>query len=210
MEKTRLFSENNRQGCQNCSPRVQGDLLKNFFGKKLFFYFIIGHWASFFVISTKFLSVGSTVLLSVCQLHQFVLKFFVSKNFFSQQFWILIANLSVFVQVFFNQVDDTVFYESERSIWRQTIVLTKFFISFFILREHWTKKNGFFGGKQLAGLSNLLTICQGNPLKSFFVQIGSFFAHHWHLTDFLSGFSTKTSLRCRQNCFVSVHCNNLW
>ena len=116
------------------------------------------------------MSVGQSVLLSVCQLHQFVVKFFVSNNFFSHHFRILIANLSVFVQMFFNQVVDTVFYESESSIWRQTIVLTIFLYLFFILLEHWTIKKGFFGGKPINRFVNLLTISQGDPLNSFFFE----------------------------------------
>ena len=35
-----FFSENNRQGCQNCSPRVQGDILQGIFFRKKFFFFI--------------------------------------------------------------------------------------------------------------------------------------------------------------------------
>ena len=47
-----------------------------------------------------------------------------------------------------------------------------FFLSFFfILLEHWTIKKGFFlVGNQLTGLSKLLTISQGDPLKSFFFE----------------------------------------
>ena len=155
------------------------------------------------------MSVGPSVRLSVCQLHQFVVKFFVSNNFFSHHFRILIANLSVFVQIFFNQVDDTVFYESERSIWRQTVVSTKFFISFFILLEHWTIKKGFFGGKPINRFVKPAYDFSRRSFEELFLRKGSFFALHWHLSNFFSGILTKNSVRCRQNCFVSVHCNKL-
>ena len=63
------------------------------FGKSSFFIFIIEHWTSSFCHFDEFLSVGLSVLLSVCQLPQFVVKFFLSKNFFSHHFRTLIANL---------------------------------------------------------------------------------------------------------------------
>ena len=51
-----------------------------FFEKVLFF--IIGHWATFVCHFDEILSVPMSVLLSVCQLDQFVVKK-VSSNFFS-------------------------------------------------------------------------------------------------------------------------------
>ena len=129
------------------------------------------------------MSVGPSVLLSVCQLHQFVVKFFVSNKFFSHHFRILIANLSVFVQIFFNQVDDTVFYETERSIGRQTNVLTKIFISFFILLEHWTKKKGFFGAKPISRFVKTANhVSKMIFWRSFFLE--KFFIHHLALSEF--------------------------
>ena len=157
------------------------------------------------------MSVGQSVLLSVCQLHQFVVKFFVSNNFFSHHFRILIANLSVFVQIFFNQVDDTVFYESERSIWRQTIVLTIFLIFFFHpSRTLNDKKRFFFGGKPINRFVKPAYDFSRRSFEELFLRKGSFFALHWQLSNFFSGIPTKNSVRCRQNCFVSVHCNKLW
>ena len=67
-KKSRLFSENNRQRCQNGWPRVQRDFLQRiFFSKKFFFYFSIGHWANVFCHFDGSLSVPLSVLLSVCQ-----------------------------------------------------------------------------------------------------------------------------------------------
>ena len=48
-----FFSENNRQGCQNCSPRVHGDILQGFFFEKFFFIWSLGIDRHLSVISTK-------------------------------------------------------------------------------------------------------------------------------------------------------------
>ena len=180
-----------------------------FFGKSSFFYFIIGHWASFFCHFDKLLLVGLSVLLSVSQLHQFMVKFFLSKTFFSHHFWTLIANLLVFVQSFFGTVDETVFHESEGSIWGQTSVLEnfcKFFHSSWALNE---KLTAFPVAKLLAVSPKLLTTCQGDLLKRFFLNM-CLFCSSLTLERNFSGISTKTSLWCCQNCFQSVHCNTLW
>ena len=72
----------NRQICDICLPRIQEHFLKKFFLKK-FFFFIIGHWATFVCHFDEILSVQMSVLLSVCQFDQFVVKKFLSDNFFS-------------------------------------------------------------------------------------------------------------------------------
>ena len=48
-----FFSENNRQGCQNCSPRVHVDILQGFFFRKVFFIWSLGIDRHLSVISTK-------------------------------------------------------------------------------------------------------------------------------------------------------------
>ena len=59
----------------------KGLLCREFFPKN-FSFFIIGHWATFVCHFDEILSVPMSVLLSVCQLDQFVVKK-VSSNFFS-------------------------------------------------------------------------------------------------------------------------------
>ena len=84
-----------------------------------------------------------SVLLSVCHLDQFVVKRF-CLIFFLHQLQTLIANWSVFVRIFFGQVDDTAFYESKVSIWRSKNVLPNlclFHLSFADLEQ---KNQGFF------------------------------------------------------------------
>ena len=84
-----------------------------------------------------------SVLLSVCHLDQFVVKRF-CLIFFLHQLQTLIANWSVFVRIFFGQVDDTAFYESKVSIWRRKNVLTNlclFHLSFAYLEQN---NQGFF------------------------------------------------------------------
>ena len=91
-------SKNNRQICHNCLPRVQEDFVKIFFWKSSFFH----HWAlSGFCMSFQRKFVGPlSVLLSVCQFGQFVVKK-ISSNFFPHYFRTSIANWSVFVRIFF-------------------------------------------------------------------------------------------------------------
>ena len=130
------------------------------------------------------MSVGPSVLLSVCQLHQFVVKFFSSKSFFSHHFRLLIAILSVFVQFIFNQVDDTVFYESERSIWGHNFVLTKFLFVFFSCSSKPEQRiiGFFFVKNNRQNRHNCLPCVQEGFLKNFFWKV-SFF-HHFELSDF--------------------------
>ena len=106
-----------------------GIFCRKVFLTKFFFFFIIGHWATFFGHFDGSLTVPLSVLFTVCQIEQFVVKKFLSK-LFSHHFWTLIANLMVFVQNFFSQVDETASYKSEGSIWRQTSAL-KIFCMFF-------------------------------------------------------------------------------
>ena len=75
-------SKNNWKICHNCLPRVQGDILQKFFLTKFFFFFIIGHWATFSCHFYGNLSVPLSVLFSACQMDQFVVKKLLSKNFF--------------------------------------------------------------------------------------------------------------------------------
>ena len=76
-----FFPENNRQGCQNCSPRVQGDILQGNFFRKVFFCLIIGHWSTFVCHFDEKLSLPLSVLFSVCQLDQFLVNKCLSKLF---------------------------------------------------------------------------------------------------------------------------------
>ena len=139
------------------------------------------------------------------------------QSFFLPSFWTLIANLSVFVQFFFNQVDDTVFYESEKSLWRQTIVLTNILSLFSSFSNSERKKKIFLVGNQLPGLSNLLTISQGDLLKSFFFEKVLFllFIDTWAIfflafrQNFLCGVvKTALCLSIATVCGKKIFCQN--
>ena len=82
-----FFPENKLQGCQNCLPRVQGDLLKIFFWKK--FFFLFHHWALsefFFVISTNSCWSDCQYCFLFLNCTSLWWKFFFVKNFFLASF----------------------------------------------------------------------------------------------------------------------------
>ena len=81
-----FFPENKLQGCQNCLPRVQGDLLKNFFWKK--FFFLFHHWAlSEFFLSFRQTLVGRIVSTAFCfSIAPVYGEIFFVKNFFLASF----------------------------------------------------------------------------------------------------------------------------
>ena len=121
------------------------------------------------------MSVGPpSVLLSFCQLHQFVVKFFGSNNFFSHHFRILIANLSVFVHFFptklttLHSTSPGDQFEHIKPFW-QTVVC---FI--YHLRTLSKKIKAFFQ-KQSAGVSKLLTTCPRWFFEEVFCWKISFF-----------------------------------
>ena len=184
-------------------------LWRSFFWKSSFFISSFGFERAFLVLCTNFCGSGCQYCFLFVNSASLWWKIF-WQSFFLPSFWTLIANLSVFVQFFFNQVDDTVFYESERSIWRQTIVLTNILSLFSSFSNSERKKKVFFGGKPITRFVKPAYDLSRQSVEELFLRIGSFFAHHWHLGVFFSDISTKTSLRCRQNCFLSVHCNTLW
>ena len=100
-KKSRLFSENNRQRCQNGLPRVQGDFLQRiFFFEKVLFLF--QHWALselFLSIRRKF--VGPVVSTVFCLSNGPVCgENIIVQKFFSHHFWTLIAKWSIFVRFF--------------------------------------------------------------------------------------------------------------
>ena len=182
---------------------------KNFFFKKVLFLF--QHWA----LSERFLSfrrkfVGPVVSTAFCLSLRPVCGEKILSNFFfsisyghvSQNYWSLLK--------FFSAKLTTLLSTSPKDQFEVKLLLWKVFVCFLSFSNIEREINGFFVGKQIAVLSKLLTTCQGDLLKIFLFWKSSFFAHHWNLIDFISGISTKNSLRCRQNCFLSVHCNILW
>ena len=106
-----FFVKNNRQNRHNCLPCVQEGFLKNFFWKVSFFH----HFElSDFCLSTRQKFVRPVVGTAFCVSIRTVCgEKILSKFYFIHQLWTLIANWSVFVQIFFGQVDDTAFYESK-------------------------------------------------------------------------------------------------
>ena len=138
-----------------------------FFWKSSFF----DHWAmSDFCMSFRRKFVGPlSVLLSGCQFGQFVVKK-ILQIFFLHHFRTWIANWSVFIGVFFRQVDETAFYKSEGSIWRQTSALKLFCMFFHPSRTFNEQLTVFSVGKQTAVLSKLITTCQGDLLNRFFFE----------------------------------------
>ena len=133
------------QICHNCLPRVQADILLRFvFWKKFFFYFIFGYGATFFGHFDGNLSVPLSVLFSVCQLDQFVVKKFLSKSFFPTIFGHRSQKFRSLFEIFFGQVDDTAFYESKGSIWGQKTVLSKLSLLHLSFAYLEGKSQGFF------------------------------------------------------------------
>ena len=210
MEKTRLFSENNRQGCQNCSPRVQGDLLKNFFGKNSFFISSLGIELAFLSFRRNFcqsgrqycfLFVNCTSLCwnSLCQ------KIFSPNNF---GYWLQIYRC---LFKFFSTKLTTLFSTSPKDQFGDKQLFWQNFLSLFSSFVNIERiKKVFFAGKPISRFVKPAYDFSRRSFEELFVRKGSFFALHWHLSKFFSGIPAKNSVRCRQNCFVSVHCNNLW
>ena len=183
-----FFSENNRQGCQNCSPRVHGDILQGFFFRKVFFYLIIGHWSTFVCHFDGKLSLPLSVLFSVCQLDQFLVKN-VCRKFFLHHLRTFSKDLSVFFRKSFGQLNKTAFHVSRGKIWGQNIVLTKMLFVFFHVLP---KLNGeitvFFCQKNNRQICHIcLPRIQEDFLKKFFL-IKFFFFHHWALSNFCMSF----------------------
>ena len=191
-------------------------LWRSFFWKSSFFISSFGFERAFLVLCTNFCGSGCQYCFLFVNSASLWWKIF-WQSFFLPSFWTLIANLSVFVQFFFNQVDDTVFYESERSLWRQTIVLTNILSLFSSFSNSERKKKIFLVGNQLPGLSNLLTISQGDLLKSFFFEKVLFllFIDTWAIfflafrQNFLCGVvKTALCLSIATVCGKKIFCQN--
>ena len=182
---------------------------EEFFVEKVLF-FINGHWATFLCHFDEILSVPMSVLLSVCQLDQFVVKKVLSNFFFLNQLQTLIAKWSVFVRFFFGQVDDTAFYESKVSIWWKKNVLTNlclFHLSFADLEQ---KNQGFFG-KQSAALSKWLTTGPRRFFaENFFFRKSSFSISALGIERIFSVISTEICRSRCQCCFLFVNMTSLW
>ena len=158
---------------------------EQFFFEK-FLFFIIGHWATFVSHFDENLSVPMSVLLSVCHLDQFVVKRF-CLIFFLHQLQTLIANWSVFVRIFFGQVDDTAFYESKVSIWRRKNVLPNlclFHLSFADLEQ---KNQGFFRKTIGSVVKMAYHVSKEIFCRELFFEKVLFLFQHWALSElFLS------------------------
>ena len=200
-----FFSENNRQGCQNCSPRVHGDILQGFFFRKAFFYLIIGHWSTFVCHFDEKLSLPLSVLFSVCQLDQFLVKN-VCRKFFLHHLRTFSKNLSVFFRKSFGQLNKTAFHVSRGKIWGQNIVLTKMLFVFFHVLP---KLNGeitvfFCQKKQSANLSHLLTTYPRRFFEEVFFDKVLFFSS-LGIEQLLYVISTKFCQSRCQYCFLFVN-----
>ena len=172
------FSENNRQVRQNCLPRVQGDLLKKFFWKKIVFYFIIGHWAIFFCHFDKILLLPFSVLLSVCQKDQFVVKSF-CPSFFSPIIFGYWSQIYRSLFIFFPTKSTTLHSTSPGVNLRTYNRFVKTLFVSFIFCVPWANKSRLFSRKQSAGLSKLLTTCPRWFLKKFFWKSSLFIIGLW-------------------------------
>ena len=186
-KKSRLFSENNRQRCQNGWPRVQGDFLQRiFFSKKFFFYFSIGHWANVFCHFDGSLSVPLSVLFSVCQLDQFLVNKCLSKLFL-QHLRTFSKNLSVFFRKSFGQLNKTAFYESRGKFEYKTLFWQRCCLFFSCSSKIERRNNGFLSKIQSANLWHLLTTYPRTFFEEVFFEKVLFF-HHWALSNFCMSF----------------------
>ena len=178
---------------------------RSFFWKKFF----IHHWALIeFFLSFVLTSVDWAVSTAFClSIATNCGEIVCVKIFFSHPFRILIASLSVFAQNIFNQVDDTAFYESKRSIWGQKTVLTNiclFHLSFAYLER---ESQGFFQKTvssfvKTANNVSKMIFWRSFFRKSFFFIIGLWASFFVICTNFCrSG---------RQYCFPFVNCTSLW
>ena len=182
--------KNNRQICDICLPRIQEHFLKKFFLKK-FFFFIIGHWATFVCHFDEILSVQMSVLLSVCQLDQFVVKKFLSNIFFLHQLQTLIANWSVFVRIFSAKLT-TLPFTSPRYQFDERKTFWQIFVCFIYHLRTLSKKIKAFFGKQSAALSKWLTTCPRRFFaKNFFFKKVLFLFQHWALSERFLSFRRK-------------------
>ena len=194
--------KNNRQICHICLPRIQEDFLKKFFLIK-FFFFIIGHWATFVCHFDEILSVQMSVLLSACQLDQIVVKKFLSNIFFSINYrhWSQIISLC---SNFFGQVDDTAFYGSKGLIWGLKAVLTSFCLFYLSFADLEPKDQGFFSENNRQGCQNCSPRVHGDILQGFFFR-KVFFIWSLGIDRHLSVISTKNCRSLCQYCFLFVN-----
>ena len=183
-----FVKKNNRQICHICLPRIQEDFLKKFFLIK-FFFFIIGHWATFVCHFDEILSVQMSVLLSACQLDQIVVKKFLSNIFFSINYrhWSQIISLC---SNFFGQVDDTAFYGSKGLIWGLKAVLTSFCLFYLSFADLEPKDQGFFSENNRQGCQNCSPRVHWDILQGFFFE-KFFLFDHWALIDICLSFRRK-------------------
>ena len=199
-----FFSENNRQGCQNCSPRVHVDILQGFFFRKVFFYLIIGHWSTFVCHFDEKLSLPLSVLFSVCQLDQFLVKN-VCRKILLHHLRTFSKILSVFFRKSFGQLNKTAFHVSRGKIWGQNIVLTKMlFVFFHVLPKLNGEITDFFVKKTIGKFVTFpYHVSKKICWRSFFWK-SSFFSS-LGIEQLLYVISTKFCQSRCQYCFLLVN-----
>ena len=117
----------------------------------------------------------------------------------------MIANWSVFVRIFFGQVDDTAFYESKVSIWRKKNVLTNlclFHLSFAYLEQN---NQGFF--RKTIGSVVKMAFHVSNEIfcREFFFGKSSFSISALGIERTFSVISTEICRSSCQYCFLFVN-----
>ena len=208
-----FFPENNRQGCQNCSPRVQGCILQGDFFQRIFFrkssfsISALGIERIFSVISTEicrsrcqycFLFVNMTSLWwkNFCQkiffttfldIHPKIIS--LRSNFFSAKLTTLLST---------SPKDQ---FEDITSFWQSFCLFFQWFL------ESERRNNGFFSSKNNRQIChNCLPRVQEDFVKIFFWKVLFFIIGHWATS--VCHFDKNLSVRC-QCCFLFVNLASL-
>ena len=155
------------------------------------------------------MSVEPSVLLSVCQLHQFVVKFFVSNNFFLPPFSDTDRKFIGLCSNFFQPSWRHCFLRVRKINLKTNKCFDKLFYLFFHPSRTLNEKKGFYGEKPISRFVKPLTIPQGDPLKNFFheevlfcssLTLEQFF--FWHSDKIFSAVSPKLLCVCPLQQFV--------
>ena len=204
-----FFPGNNRQVCQNCSPRVQGIFCRECFSKKILFLF--DHWALIdFCLSFWRKHVGPFVSTVFCLSIRSVCGEKIFLKYFSPLFLDIDRKLISLWSIFFSAKWRHCFLRVRRITLKTSICFENFLYVFSSFWNIERKINGFFCRKTNSSFVKTDYHLSRRSVEEIFFRKDSFFAHHWNLSEFVLGFPTKTSLRCRQNCCLSVRCNILW
>ena len=182
---------------------VSKNILWRFFLKKKLF-FIIGHWATLVCHFDENLSVPMSVLLSVCQLDQFVVKK-VSSNFFLHKLQTLIANWSVFVR-FFSAKLTTLPFTSPRYQFDEGKTFCQIFVCFIYHLRTLSQKIEAFFRKTFGRVVKIdHHVSRGIFCREFFFEKFSFFIWSLGIERLLSVISTKINRSLCQYCFLFVN-----